>query len=82
MNLVARKDDSAMIARGKIDKAVVIQNLFRRMSETGRLPEIFLNYSLDTRLYPMRRSALAELVDNHPQVFESKSKFLIRPEAS
>jgi hypothetical protein len=82
MNLVPRKFDSATIARGKIDKAVVIQNLFRRLSETGRPPEIFLNYSLDTRLYPMRWPALAEFVDNHPQAFESKSKFLPRPAAS
>jgi hypothetical protein len=41
MNLVPGKFDSATIATGKIDKAVVIQNLLRRLSETGRLPKFF-----------------------------------------
>jgi hypothetical protein len=65
MNLVTHKDDSEEIARGKIDKAVVIQNLFRRLSKSGRAPNFFFNYLLDTRLSPMRRSTLEELVDNH-----------------
>jgi hypothetical protein len=72
MNLMARKDDSKTIARDKIDKAFVIQNLFRRLSKSGRAPEIFLNYSLDTLLSPTWRAALVELVDNHPQAFENK----------
>jgi hypothetical protein len=79
MNLAAREDDSEAIARDKIDKAVMIQNLFQRLSERGRSLEIFLNYSLDTRLYPMRRAGLVELVDNHPQVIENKRKFMSGP---
>jgi hypothetical protein len=79
MNLAAREDDSEAIARDKIDKAVMIQNLFQRLSERGRSLEIFLNYSLDTRLYPMRRAGLVELVDNHPQAIENKRKFLSGP---
>jgi hypothetical protein len=72
MNLMARKDDSKTIARDKIDKAVVIQNLFRRLSKSGCPSEIFLNYSLDSKLSPKRGAALAEPVDNHPQAFENK----------
>jgi hypothetical protein len=72
MNLMVRKDDSKTIARDKIDKAFVIQNLFPRLSKSGCPPEIFLNYSLDTLLSPTSRTALVELVDNHPQAFENK----------
>lgn len=41
MNLTARKDDSTTIARDEIDKAVVIQNLFRRPSNRAERWKFF-----------------------------------------
>jgi hypothetical protein len=72
MNLAVREGDSAAIAKTKIDKTFVIQNLFPRLRKSGTRLEIFLNYSLDSKLSPKQGAALAEPVDNHPQAVENK----------
>jgi hypothetical protein len=73
------RGDSDGRAKIKIDKTFVIQNLFTQPRKSGMPPEIFLNYSLDSKLSPKRRRALAEPVDNHPQVFENKWKIMSAP---
>jgi hypothetical protein len=72
MNRAAATLESGCSQAAEIDKAFVIQNLFQRPLEKALPPEIFLNYSLDTKLSPARGTGLVEPVDNHLQDFENK----------
>jgi hypothetical protein len=82
MNRATATPESGCPEAAEIDKAFVIQNLFQRLMKLVFPPEIFLNYSLDTKLSPARGVGLAELVDNHPQHFENKAEFLLCPQRS
>ena len=72
------RGDSGDLAKAEIDKTFVIQNLFRRVVKSALPQEIFLNYSLDSNLFPKRRSAPVEAVDNHLQAIGNKQKKLLR----
>ena len=76
MNLALTTNDSGGVAKAKIDKTFLIQNLFPRPRTLGIAPEIFLNYLLDSNLSPKRRAAPVERGDDHPQPFEKTRKVM------
>jgi hypothetical protein len=59
------------------DKAFGIQNLFAEPPEGRGSQQIIRNKTLDRSLPPRSRASLVEYVDNHLQLFEKTTLFLL-----